>query len=576
MSRKDASITRQETDVSDVYDHAINLVDTTVSTEQSGNGKPFASTSQKGPGWKDLARIPTRGSDNRHLTKKFAKYQEGRPSAEQERQDERGESSKVPRESLEGEALPPTKPSVTSQVEETDFAETAPSGERERPETIQEAQKTVAPTDMAPTTSKKANHQKDELHEIDILYENQRGWFVFGIPLYSHSSLLNFDPAPWVTKDLKDSAVNITNAQLPDPTWEWAWKSWYVDMSHDVDEEGWQYSFMFSNKFSWHGTHPWPHSFVRRRRWLRKRIKRHHSHLDGKTEKADPAHMLTSEYFTIHQRRTRSHSTDRNTNARSSYISTSSAAVEEKSIPPEEIINVPSLIKELKYATVDREKIDAVRRFVTQGGDELIYLKDAIPEIMSFFIFQASRRQLLSYLKSAADQASKHRQDVHSDQDNPESTEEQRRADNLIAAAEVSEKQITGLEYWSDRKHILETADQNDNGYPGDNERTNTAVSREAQQTRHDNPMATDKIKGIPDKAAVSFDPTHQVIHSTHDGTQDEDHDGETEELEEKDKEKVEDEVENEEKEGEPETGEEIEEPKQLPKDAMRTMPAVD
>jgi hypothetical protein len=65
---------------------------------------------------------------------------------------------------------------------------------------------------------------------IDVLYENQRGWFVFGIPLFSSKALWNFrvDPAPWVDSKFRPSAVNITNAQVPDPSWMWDWKSWYV------------------------------------------------------------------------------------------------------------------------------------------------------------------------------------------------------------------------------------------------------------------------------------------------------------------------------------------------------------
>jgi hypothetical protein len=40
-----------------------------------------------------------------------------------------------------------------------------------------------------------------------------------------------------------------------------------------VDEEGWEYSFFFRG-FVWHGTSPWFHSFVRRRRWIRLRRRR--------------------------------------------------------------------------------------------------------------------------------------------------------------------------------------------------------------------------------------------------------------------------------------------------------------
>lgn len=112
--------------------------------------------------------------------------------------------------------------------------------------------------------------EKKPVSELDILYENQRGSFVFGIPLYSQGSLLHLDPSPWMTQDRQESPVNITNAQLPDPSWEWSWRTWYVDMSGDVDEQGWQYSFSFSSS-QWHGTHPWFHSWVRRRRWVRLR-----------------------------------------------------------------------------------------------------------------------------------------------------------------------------------------------------------------------------------------------------------------------------------------------------------------
>jgi len=89
---------------------------------------------------------------------------------------------------------------------------------------------------------RKSPKQKKEIAEIDVLYENQRGWvtsslhwafielmgvcvgdraFVCGIPLFSSRGLLNFDPAPWQNGLFRDSAVSIVNAQLPDPSWAW-------------------------------------------------------------------------------------------------------------------------------------------------------------------------------------------------------------------------------------------------------------------------------------------------------------------------------------------------------------------
>lgn len=213
--------------------------------------------------------------------------------------------------------------------------------------------------------------------ELDILYENQRGWFLFGIPLYSHSSLLNFDPSAWVTRDLKDSPVNITNAQLPDPSWEWAWQTWYVDMSSDVDEQGWQYSFSFSSS-AWHGSHPWFHSFVRRRRWVRLRVKRASMERYRGRTGFEEAHMLTADYFTIHSgRRKRVSSVADMSRVPSTYVS-GQGLIDE--VPPlEEIGNIPTLMYALKNAIVDREKIDALKRFIDDGGDEIYYLDEKVP-----------------------------------------------------------------------------------------------------------------------------------------------------------------------------------------------------
>lgn len=579
MSATDGHISRTDTDVSDEYDHAITLVDTTAPNELTDNDDASRQLSKKDTRWRDVARNPTKAGVKERLARdKYARYQEGRQSYEE--QPEHGEPSNVPEQISEVEAATaePGRDSALSRVQETDFAASEASEERGRPQTTQQDQpRPTSIKDTKPSVTHKTKHHKQD-YDFDILYENQRGWFVCGIPLYSHSSLLNFDPAPWVTKDLKDSPVNITNAQVPDPTWEWAWKSWYVDMSYDVDEEGWQYSFSFSSRFSWHGTHPWFHSFVRRRRWLRKRVKKHHTHLDGKASNMAQAHLLTSDYFTIHPKRNRSRSSDRNTNGRSSYKSNVTAATAEKeTVAPEDIDNIPTLLKALKLATVDREKIDAVRHFVAQGGEELAYLKDSIPEIMSFLIFQNSRRQLLGYLNSAAEEASS----------SSESSEEsrRRRSENLSSAVLEAHNQIDGLEYWSDRKHVLSTTDDLETSKEDEKERPSTAVSKtsnvskDVQQTRHENPMEADQIRGIPEGADVGVDPTHRLVHQGHlpapagsggngDGAGDDDDEQDPDHTKEKEKEKGEEEKEEEEE--EEDKKEQQPENQQLPHDAIR------
>lgn len=202
---------------------------------------------------------------------------------------------------------------------------------------------------------------------IDVLYENQRGWFVFGIPLFSSKALWNLkvDQAPWVDAKLKPSPVNITNAQVPDPSWVWEWKSWYVDMSHDVDEEGWEYSLWFRGAV-WHGNHPWFHSFVRRRRWLRKRGKQK---LPPKTK--ENRERLFGETFSIGT-----------TLARTSTFAASLQETREQSLE-EEVRDIATLMRMLKKAAIDREKIILINKFIDEGGEELHYLADQVcpPEV---------------------------------------------------------------------------------------------------------------------------------------------------------------------------------------------------
>ncbi|KKY18174.1 putative peroxin pex23-like-penicillium chrysogenum [Phaeomoniella chlamydospora] len=575
MSASDGATSRQTPHVSETGDAPIKLVDATVTAELSdADNETLERLDTKDPRWRDIARrVPTRTSVREGLARrKWAKWQAGRVSS-QEGSPAPSRDSPIAAEDDTPENAQPQKVVTHPQVEGTDFAGGSADA-RGRPETGPEGEAgDIQGKTNLPKPYKKKQHK--EVSEFDILYENQRGSFMCGIPLYSHSSLLNFDPSPWVTRDLKDSPVNITNAQVPDPTWEWAWKTWYVDMTGDVDEEGWQYSFSFSSKFSWHGTHPWFHSFVRRRRWLRKRTKKHHLlGTDAKPSSMSQAHILTSEYFTIHPKRDRSRSTDRYT-GRSSYISTN-ASLAEPDLSPEEIQDIPSLRRALKFAAVDREKIDAVRRFVSQGGPELTYLKDSIPEIMSFLVFQNSRRQLLSFLKQAAADASKHREEHHFSQDKPEGKEEQKRIDNILAAVEAANKQIDGLEYWSDRKHVLRTSDEDVKQQRPDTAK-DLRVSKESNMARKQNPMADDDIKGIPDEAAVGYDPTEKILQrpsatsdddvETGDGRNEKNEEDVKIDVDEGDKPKREDVGKEEEGEDEPDHEET---PVSLPTDAMR------
>ena len=303
---------------------------------------------------------------------------------------------------------------------------------------------------ILPRTRKKiSTHLTDHETFIDVLYENQRGWWLFGVPLYSTNSLLHIDPSGWQTSTFHDSPVNITNAQVPDPSWQWEWKTWYVDMSYDVDEEGWQYSFSFGKQFAWHGNHPWFHSFVRRRRWLRKRVKKHLHRTKGADGGMKAGHSLNPDYFTIHPaggNQSRDTSADRGTTQHSSFTGAyqASSDLEEEIL---DIEDIAALHTALKRSIVDREKIAAVKRFITHGADELFYLAEAMPSIVQDFVHQTSARQLQQTLLHALEDAIKSRDQ---DEANDESQKtNSRRVENLVKAIRAGGVHANDEAYWS-------------------------------------------------------------------------------------------------------------------------------
>ncbi|MCJ1319799.1 hypothetical protein MMC15_005135 [Xylographa vitiligo] len=473
----------------DQYDHAIDLIDTTKPPIEPSSSSLYPESAAQ----TSTTRRNSDGTINRRWTKgtlreelarrKYAKYQE--------RDDQIDGSDNV----------------ANNEVQDDD-KDTVKNGKGKKG-SIREGRF----RDRIPFRSKKPTKvKKQQDYEVDILYENQRGSFFCGIPLYSSKSLLNFDPSAWQTAAFKDSPVDITNAQVPDPTWAWAWKCWYVDMSHDVDEEGWEYSFSFRQGFSWHGNHPWFHSFVRRRRWLRKRVE---AQSRGGIDSKGGSHMLNADYFTIHSARasSRASSADRSAGNRSRYISSNHAESDSED-EDEEVSNILALMKALKKATVDRKKIEAITNFLDHGGDDLYYLPSHMHEIMSMFLYQTSRQQLVTTMQGVLDIKTKPRQETGND-GTTETEDEKRKTDSLLKAVQTAKEHVNDAEYWSDVKRVENGEVTGDNATS--DQQSNNSSSHEAdssgvgpkQREEDDNSSAADlEIKGIPEDAAIDKAPS--------------------------------------------------------------------
>ncbi|KAL8674646.1 MAG: hypothetical protein Q9168_000954 [Polycauliona sp. 1 TL-2023] len=467
------AVSKAQTNQANQYDHPINLIDTTKPKDDKtpSEGLPESSGAS-------LTRRWTRGTLRQELAKrKYARWQQDKSHVEAD-----AEPADASGDQNAGEEAKASPKGAQDQ------------GEHREPHTRSNEEHTPKQTGTQDSA-------------IDILYENQRGWFLFGMPLYSANSLLNLDPAAWQTSTFHDSPVNITNAQVPDPSWEWAWKTWYVDMSHDVDEEGWEYSFSFQPRFAWHGSHPWFHSFARRRRWLRKRVKVRSSRMvDGKGGLKE-SHRLNADYFTIHgakRDRSPNSSTGKTFANRSSFVGydgqESDSGEEFHDIP-----NVLALLAVLKKATVDREKILAVRTFLSQGGDELHYLPDNMDEIMGLLIYQTSRQQLYSYISEAHDDA-KPQLASGNDMESAEHDTKESNVDNLYRAAEASHTYLDGLEYWKDASTKQKLGKSSLRVEPAFGKHNVDWPEETKAHIEEEN--ADNEIRGIPNDADTDFAPS--------------------------------------------------------------------
>jgi len=164
------------------------------------------------------------------------------------------------------------------------------------------------------------------------------------------------------------------------------------------------------------------------------------------------SHMMNPDYFSIHSKRERIRGLEDESIGIGSESSCGHIGATEPNLEDmSDIQDIASLMRALRKARIDREKIEAVGRFLEQGGEEIYFLSDQMAEIMASFVFQASRRQLLAHLSRKFDAASSHRHQ-HLERGEPEDDEEERQIDYLLKAVRAADEQVQELEFWSDVK----------------------------------------------------------------------------------------------------------------------------
>ena len=413
----------------DDYDHEINLID---HTQTTGRSRSYSTTDGNR---RDSLQLPEDVSPRRHSDDQLRKKRTLREELERRRYSKTKYQNRHLEEDVNSGQAPQD---VNSRPDESTTADIETTSDGARPLTGESG-----------NSRKKAQAERESA--IDILYENQRGCFLCGIALFSSKALGAADFPPWTNAAQKPSATNITNAQVPDPSWEWAWKEWSVNHSDGVDEDGWEYSFAFSKKnfWSWHGP-KWYNSFVRRRAWIRKRVKKDLGYLVQGTHKLNP------DYFTIQPAMSRSRSPSKAPSTSDGRYSIGQLARQDfgYDMDREDIRDIGQLMKALKLCRIDREKTEAVENFIKNGGDDLYYLREQMHDIMSQFIFQASRRSLLAHLSTLFDEESQRRKEIA--EGDKEDAAQKRRIDNLEAALKAADEEVKRLEFWSDIKDMVE------------------------------------------------------------------------------------------------------------------------
>ncbi|KAI1312266.1 hypothetical protein EDD11_003023 [Mortierella claussenii] len=231
----------------------------------------------------------------------------------------------------------------------------------------------------------------------DFLYQHQRGAFFLGTPKFSSKSLLPVDPDEWTDQTFETSPMDITDYVVPDPSWEWVHKSWLVDMTGDVDEDGWEYAMTFHGS-PWHGNYEVFRSFARRRRWLR--LRKRKGKVLGKPsplpDRTYPSTVQSTTWTKLDVSQSHLDSPfpldDSDVGAISEQTASSSHLQRPLGSKPVDLYRI------LKKARSDREKLAYTAQYVVRYSGHLHDLERRLDCYLNLLDYETSRREFLSLL----------------------------------------------------------------------------------------------------------------------------------------------------------------------------------
>ncbi|GJJ69583.1 hypothetical protein EMPS_01930 [Entomortierella parvispora] len=239
----------------------------------------------------------------------------------------------------------------------------------------------------------------------DFLYQHERGAFFLGTPNFSSKSLLPVDPDEWTNSNFETSAMDVSDFEVPDPSWEWVHKSWLVDMTGDVDEDGWEYAMTFHGS-PWHGNYEVFRSFARRRRWLR--LRKRKGKTLGKPERLPGRSYPESINSATWSKLDISRYLDQPSPFPDGEIEDKSSMKKApSSMAGPSNLSVPApyrkpvdLYKIMKKGRSDREKLAYLAQYVVRYPGETDDIDQRLEKYLNLLDYETSRREFLSVMSA--------------------------------------------------------------------------------------------------------------------------------------------------------------------------------